>query len=101
MVLLVLLIATPAISTVAAVVLVRAARQHPPIRFLTERAAVAVVVTVAAWIIGALSVNRVLRIFEFGPPGSTLLVLVALLLFSAPGPVFLVLYARGYLRDDQ
>lgn len=95
------LIILPIVSTAAAVVLVRAACQQPPIRALTERAAVAVVATVAGWIIAILAANSLLRFLPLERPWTTLLAIVALILFTAPGPVFLVLYWLGYLRDDQ
>lgn len=99
--LVVVLILLPAISTIAAAILVRAARQRPPIRFLTERAGVAVVTTIAGWIIAALAANSLVRVLPLERPWTTLLVILALLLFTAPGPVFLVLYHLGYLRDEQ
>lgn len=93
-----LLVVLPLVSTVSAFVLVGAARQHPPISTLNERALVAVLTSAGGWIISFLAANRLLGWFDFGPPWSTLTVIVALLLFSAPAPVFLVLYTLGRLR---
>lgn len=95
------LIVLPIISTAAAVVLVRAALQHPPIPALTERALVAVVASIAGWIIAILAANSLLRFLPLERPWTTLAVIVALILFTAPGPVFLALYRAGYLRDDR
>lgn len=99
--LLIVLIVLPVLSTIAAIILVSAARQRPPIRALTERAIVAVLGTVAGWIIAGLAANSLLQVVAIERPWSTLLVIAALILFTAPGPVFLVLYRLGYLRDDQ
>lgn len=96
-----LLIILPLVSTTASVVLVRAARQHPPIRALTERAIVSVLGTIAGWMVGLLSANALLGLVALQRPWTTLAIVGALLLFTAPGPVFLVLYSRGYLRDDR
>lgn len=98
--LLVMLVGLPLVSSAAAVILVHAARQHPPIRALTERATVAVLATAAGWVIGLLAANALLRWVELERPWSTLLVILAQLLFSAPGPIFVWLYATGRLRDE-
>lgn len=93
-----LLIFLPLISSVSAVILVGAASQQPPISTLSERALVAVLTSAGGWIISFLAANRLLGWFELAPPWSTLIVILALLLFSAPAPVFLVLYLTGKLR---
>lgn len=94
------LVVLPLVSTAAAIVLVGAARQHPPISTLSERALVAVLASLGGWIISALAANRLLGLVELGPPWSTLLVIAALFLFSAPAPVFLWLYLTGRLHDE-
>lgn len=92
----------PILQATAVVILHAASRASDnPILALLERLRVAQCGLVGSFIISGLAVNGVLgRPVPIAPPGSTLLVALALLIMSAPAGVFVWLYWTGRFGDD-
>lgn len=94
-----LAIALAALDWVTAIILVVAARRHASVA-LRERALGATLLAFAATLVAALRVNS-----DFGRPLTEdqriAIVIVAMVLMSIPGVVFLVLFLRNEFGGDE
>lgn len=91
------LVLAPIGAWVTAIILVRAALQPPPIRLLSAIAASAVLGALAGSLLAPLAIAE-LGGFRFDPPIPGSILVLAVLLFSLPGPCFLVLYLAGWFN---
>ena len=92
-----ILIATTVASWLTVVILVRAALVRPHIRFLTAVTAAALVGAVGSSLLLPLAVG-VIADLDYPRTLRALLLIGGVLLFSLPGPAFLVLYQLGWFE---